>query len=88
MRLTWMYSWEKVMYHPFAIPISNLPAYKPARFVVAIMTTFDMQQRIDAIHKHCLRPIFVAKIPADAELTNAPSVISEEMSCCRSGEML
>jgi hypothetical protein len=52
------------------------------------MTTFDMQQRIDAIHKHCLRPIFVAKIPADAELTNAPSVISEEMSCCRSGEML
>lgn len=83
-----MYNWEKVMYHPFAIPISNLPAYNPARFVVVIMTMFDTQQRSDAIHKHCLRPNLVAKIPADAELRNAPSVMSEEMSCCRSGEIL
>jgi hypothetical protein len=76
------------MYHPFARPIRRRPAYKPARLVVVIMTTFEMQHSADASQRHCLRPSFVAKIPADEELRKAPSVMSDEMSCCRSGEML
>jgi len=76
------------MYHPFARPMSRRPAYKPARLVVVIMTTFDTQQSKEASHRHCLRPSLVAKIPAAEELKNAPSVIRDEISCCRSGEML
>jgi hypothetical protein len=64
------------------------PTYKPAKLVVVIITIFDTQQSADASHRHCLRPNFVAKMPADEELRKAPSVIRDEMSCCRSGEIL
>jgi hypothetical protein len=86
--LAWIYSCENVIYHPFAIPINSLPIYKPAIFVVVIITMLLTQQSALAIHKHCLRPSFVANTPAHDELRNAPSVINEEMSCWRSGDML
>jgi hypothetical protein len=76
------------MYHPFARPMRRRPAYRPAKLVVVIITTFDTQQSADASQRHCLRPNFVAKIPAEEELRNAPRVMRDEMSCCRSGEML
>jgi hypothetical protein len=76
------------MYHPFARPMRRRPAYKPPKLVVVIITTFDTQQSADASQRHCLRPNFVAKIPAEEELRNAPRVMRDEMSCCRSGEML
>jgi len=83
-----MYSCAKVMYQPFAIPINSLPAYNPAMFVVVIITTLLTQHRALAIHKQCRRPSFVAKTPANDELRNAPKVIREEMSCCRSVAIL
>jgi hypothetical protein len=76
------------MYHPLARPMSKRPAYNPAKLVVVIITMFATQQSAEAIHRHCLRPSLVAKIPADEELRNAPSVMREEISCCRSGEIL
>jgi hypothetical protein len=76
------------MYQPLARPISKRPAYNPAKLVVVIMTMFATQQSPDASQRQCLRPSFVAKIPADDELRNAPSVMRDDMSCCRSGEML
>jgi hypothetical protein len=85
---TWIYNCENVMYHPFAIPISSLPAYKPPILVVVIMTIFATQQSTLAIQRHCLLPSLVAKTPANEELRKAPSVINEEMSCWRSVEML
>lgn len=83
-----MYSWLKVMYHPFAIPINNLPAYRPARLVVVIITTLLTQHSALAIHKHWRLPMYVANTPALEELRKAPRVMSEEMSCWRVGEML
>lgn len=74
------------MYHPFAMPIRRRPAYRPARLVVVIMITFATQQSNEAIQRHCLRPSFVAKMPAVEELRKAPRVIKDEMSCCRSAE--
>jgi hypothetical protein len=81
-----MYSCENVMNQPFATPIRSLPVYKPAKLVVVIITTFATQHSADAIQRHCLRPSFVAKIPAQEELRKAPRVMSEEMSCWRSEE--
>jgi hypothetical protein len=76
------------MYHPLARPMSRRPAYSPAKLVVVIITTLDTQQSADAIQRHSLRPNFVANMPAEDELRNAPSVIRDEINCCRSGEML
>ena len=86
--LTWMYSCANVIYQPFENPINSLPMYNPAMFVVVIITILLMQHSALASHKHCRRPNFVAKTPANDELKNAPKVIKEEMSCCRSVDML
>lgn len=83
-----MYNWEKVMYQPLARPMRRRPAYNPAKLVVVIMTILATQQSAEASQRQCLRTNLVAKIPADDELRNAPSVMSDEISCCRSGEML
>jgi hypothetical protein len=75
------------MYQPFARPIRKRPAYSPPMLVVVIMITFEAQHKMQAIQRHCLRPSHVAKIPALEELMNAPSVMREDISCCRPGEM-
>jgi hypothetical protein len=75
------------MNQPFARPMRKRPAYRPPMVVVAIMITFDAQHRMQAIQRQCLRPSQVAKIPALEELINAPSVMREEINCCRPGEM-
>lgn len=82
-----MYNCEKVMNIPLAMPSSRRPAYKPEMSVVAIMTTFDMMHKRLAIQIVILRPTTEAMGPAAEELRKAPSVIREEINCCRSVEM-
>jgi hypothetical protein len=55
--------------------------------VVAIMTMLDTTHKMLASQTVILRPMTVAMGPAREEERNAPSVMSEEMSCWRSVEM-
>jgi hypothetical protein len=55
--------------------------------VVAIIMAVETTQRRHASQRHALRPSLAAMKPAVAELMNAPRVISDEMSCWRSGWM-
>lgn len=72
---------------PLAMPISKRPTYKAAMLVVVIMITFDTIHTTLAVHRVVLRDMTPAMGPAMEELRKAPSVMSEEMSCCRSVEM-
>lgn len=56
-------------------------------FVEAIMMVFEATQSRAAVQMLALRPITEAMGPAKQELTKAPRVIKDEMSCCRSVEM-
>ncbi len=53
-------------------------------FSVVIIITFATQQNRQAIQRHCLRLTYFATKPAVPELMKAPSVMSDEISCCRS----
>lgn len=79
-----MYSWLKVIKQPLARPLMNRPAYNGPILSVAIMMMLEIQHSAQASHKHCLRPSLMAMNPAPPELMNAPSVMSEEISCWRS----
>jgi hypothetical protein len=48
---------------------------------VAIMMALETPQRMQAIHRHGLRPSLTAMGPATREPRNAPRVMREEMSC-------
>lgn len=76
-----MYSCEKVMKRPFANPSSRRPMYIALMLVVTIMMTFEMQHKRLAAQILGLRPMNEAMGPAVDELKNAPSVISDDMSC-------
>jgi hypothetical protein len=79
-----MYSWLKVIKQPLARPLMNRPAYNGPILSVAIMMMLEIQHSVQASHRHCLRPSLMAMNPAPPELMNAPSVMSEEISCWRS----
>jgi hypothetical protein len=53
-------------------------------FSVAIIMMLATKQVIQAATRHMRRPNRVDGTPAVAELMKAPSVMSEEMSCCLS----
>lgn len=53
-------------------------------FSVVIMMMFAMKQTTQARARQYRRPKRVEGMPAVAELMNAPSVMSDEMSCWRS----
>lgn len=55
--------------------------------VLAIMMMLATAHITEATQILPLRPITLATGPAKEELTKAPSVMREEMSCCRSVEM-
>lgn len=56
-------------------------------FVLVIIITLATQQIPLADKIHAFRPINDAMGPAAEELIKAPSIISDEMSCCRSVDM-
>lgn len=76
-----MYSCENVMKRPFANPSSRRPMYIALMLVVTIMITFEIQHKRLAAQILGLRPMNEAMGPAVDELKNAPSVISDDMSC-------
>ena len=55
--------------------------------VVVIMMMLETTQTMLASHRHDLLPSFFAATPAAPELRNAPSVMSEEISCCLTVDM-
>jgi hypothetical protein len=63
------------------------PAYKPPIAVVACITAVDTKTPTQAIHSDIFRPKYFAVNPAVDDDINAPKIISEDMSCCRSGLM-
>jgi hypothetical protein len=65
----------------------NRPAYSAPMFSVAIIIMLAAKQQTQAATRHIRRPKRVEGIPAVAELMNAPSVMSEDMSCWRSVSM-
>jgi len=71
------------MKYPLARPMRNRPTYKASIFVVAIMMMFATQHPKAAIHRHDLRPSFAATKPAVPDEIKAPSIIRDEISCCR-----
>ncbi len=83
-----MYSCEYVVNRPLANPMINLAAYRTPMLVVTCIITVATMEATQAIQSDILRPYSIAPKPAVHEVTKAPSVISDEMSCCRSDEML
>lgn len=72
---------------PLARPISRRAMYKALMLVLAIMMILATAHSTDATQILPLRPMTLATGPTKEELTKAPNVIREEISCCRSVEM-
>jgi hypothetical protein len=72
------------MKYPLARPMMRRPAYNAPMFSVVIIMMFAMKHVTHAEARQIRRPNRCDGTPAVAELMKAPSVISEEMSCCLS----
>ena len=60
------------------------PAYSAPMSSVAIIITFETQHSTEASQRQSLLPSLAAVKPAVPELMKAPSVINDEINCCRS----
>lgn len=68
---------------PLARPRTRRPTYIAPIFVLVIMIILATQQMTLADQMLAFRPMNDAIGPAPQELIKAPSVINDEMSCCR-----